>query len=99
MSGKKQKRIDVIRGLMNNPQKQSQEEYLQTLHECRTMAACTIWFKAHNGIDDGVQAWANCLDKLHWLIDSCEKKDVSAGNGITIAFELPAVHAENNAEA
>ena len=73
MSGNKNQRIDVIRSLLKNPKKLPPEEFLQMLHESATMATCNIWLKAHYENHDGVQAWANTLDKLFWLIDSMEK--------------------------
>ena len=83
MSGNKNQRIDVIRSLIKNPKKLPPEEFLQILHESATMSACNIWLKAHYENHDGIQAWANTLDKVFWLIDSMEKQQPTAAEDKT----------------
>jgi hypothetical protein len=87
MSGKNE-RIKYWKDLIDKSNRLTADEYLQMLHEIRAHAGFTLLEKAMYGIEDGVQAYVSTVDKVHWLLDSAEKKQIRETADVNITFEL-----------
>ena len=71
----RKERIEYWRERIAEKEYLSDEDYRKLLHEIRTNSAFCLLVKAIHQIDDGVQAYTSCLDKVHWLLDSLERKN------------------------
>ncbi len=91
MSSKNIRMKDVLARL-DDTSEMSATEYIAMLKGIRKNCVCQMWMKSYHGTDDGLQVYANSLDKVHWLIDSVEKH-TPVSDGVSIDFELPPVEA------
>ena len=97
MSGKN-KRVEFWRKQLAESGKLTTQEYIALLREIRDNSAFSLFVKCVTENDHGAVAFANVLDKVHWLLDSADKAETTNAN-ITIGFELQGVDDRPEAKA
>ena len=73
MSGKN-KRIQELKALRDNPGNLTAEQYLEILCETQKVYLINLFLAGIAEEDHNPLVCSNVLDKVHWMIDSAEKK-------------------------
>lgn len=77
----RKKRINELEELLARRNKLTDDEYLELLHEIRKNYTVSLAMLSVRCTTAGTGATINVIDKVHWLIDNIEGKDIEKPDG------------------
>lgn len=75
-----------LEDLINRKKRLTADEYLEILYELQKNATIRLLLLTIQGTTRETGCWLNIMDKVHWLIDSAEKKGGEKPRPIIVRF-------------